>query len=311
MNFIPPWSERVAELATAAAVNVEAEQRVVRLNEELRDLARELRNKDQALQESGVKIELMDKKLGTAKKHADQVSDLESELSKSKKDGKTFEQTIEELQKELEALEQENVKLKGAAAATASAPSSHAKTSMSLTAVPAQLTQAHRGPLAYSDGQAMLPSGSHTGSTAAEEALAFTGSLETAQLLSYIESLRATLRFLRQENAFLKSQDLMREFDASAFSQPAPSSGSASEVARQRSEATKALWKDTLKLASMPQVVDLTGGSTGSSSSSHSSKWTRQAKKPEVQYERQKAAVSKLSHRFKNLEMPSVVRIQS
>lgn len=107
----------MAELATAAALNVEAEQRVVRLSEEIKDLGRELRSKDQALQESSVKIELMDRKLETAKKQADQMTDLETELSKSKKDGKTFEQTIEELQKELETLEQENVKLKGAAAA--------------------------------------------------------------------------------------------------------------------------------------------------------------------------------------------------
>lgn len=126
VKFISPWSERVSEIASAAAVNVETEQRVARLNEEMKDLIRELRSKDQSLQESTVKIELMDKRMETAKKQTDMMTDLEGELSKAKKDSKTYEQTIEDLQKELESLEQENVKLKNAAT---SAPAVEAKPS--------------------------------------------------------------------------------------------------------------------------------------------------------------------------------------
>lgn len=152
------------------------------------------------------------------------------------------------------------------------------------------------------DGHPMVPTLSQ-GSTAADEAFSFTGSLETAQLLSHIESLRSTLRFLRQENAFLKSQDLMRDFNATSVAPPpAKKRTRPSDAERQRSEETRALWKDTLRAASLPKVVDLTG-------LSGAGKWTSQAKKPEVQYERQLATVSRLSSRFKNLEMPSVVRV--
>lgn len=72
---------------------------------------------------------------------------------------------------------------------------------------------------------------------------------------------------------------------------------------RHRSEAAQALWKDTLKLASMPKVVDLTGIPSGGR------KWIAQNRKPDVQYEQQRAAVASLSSRFKNLEMPTVVRL--
>lgn len=56
-------------------------------------------------------------------------------------------------------------------------------------------------------------------------------------------------------------------------------------------------------MASTPKVVDLTAVDTSSKS------WRSMTKRPEAQFERQTAAVAKLGARFKNLEMPSVVRI--
>lgn len=156
VTFISPWSERVSEIATAAVVNIETEQRVVRLNEELKDMARELRSKDQSLQERSVKIELMDKRMETAKKQADQVIELEEELNKSRKDTKTFEQTIEELQKELEGLEKENVKLKGAAANAPAAPAD-AKPGMLPPCLPHGLADQRRvQPLCFLSHQALV-----------------------------------------------------------------------------------------------------------------------------------------------------------
>lgn len=43
--FTPPWISRVKELQESAAVNVDAERKVAKLNEEMKELAREIRAK--------------------------------------------------------------------------------------------------------------------------------------------------------------------------------------------------------------------------------------------------------------------------
>jgi dynactin 1 len=51
-----------------------------------------------------------------AKKQGDNIVELENELSKTKKQGKAYEQAIEQLQADLDSIEQENAKLKTAGA---------------------------------------------------------------------------------------------------------------------------------------------------------------------------------------------------
>lgn len=112
----PPWVVRVAEIKASAAVNVEAERKVVQLNDEIQALVRNLKTKEQNLQESSVKIELMDRRMEAAKKQADAIVDLESELSKARKQERSYEEAMEQLQADLDVLEQDNVKLKALAA---------------------------------------------------------------------------------------------------------------------------------------------------------------------------------------------------
>ena len=45
MAYTPPWIARVTELQSNAAINVDAERKVVKLHEEMRDLVREMRTK--------------------------------------------------------------------------------------------------------------------------------------------------------------------------------------------------------------------------------------------------------------------------
>lgn len=112
----PPWVVRVAEIKASAAINVEAEAKVVQLNDEIQALVRNLKTKDQNIQESSVKIELMDRRMEAAKKQADAIVDLESELSKARKQERSYEEAMEQLQADLDVLEQDNVKLKAIAA---------------------------------------------------------------------------------------------------------------------------------------------------------------------------------------------------
>lgn len=91
----------------------------MQLNEENRGLARTIKERDQTVQESTVKIELMERRLDAIKKQADTIAELENEISKARKQEKSYEEAIEQLQSDLDNLEQENAKLKTAAAGAA------------------------------------------------------------------------------------------------------------------------------------------------------------------------------------------------
>jgi len=79
-------------------------------------MARTLRTKDQTIQESAVKIQLMELRLETVKKQADAIVELENELFKARKQGRTYEKAREQLHSDLDSLEQDNAKLKTLAA---------------------------------------------------------------------------------------------------------------------------------------------------------------------------------------------------
>lgn len=59
-----------------------------------------------------MKVELMERRMETVKKQADAITDLENELSKARKQERAYEEAMEQLQADLDALEQDNAKLK-------------------------------------------------------------------------------------------------------------------------------------------------------------------------------------------------------
>ncbi|KAI0042583.1 hypothetical protein FA95DRAFT_1636409 [Auriscalpium vulgare] len=180
-----PWVVRVGEIKASMAVNVEAERKVAQLNEEMQSLMRTLKQREQGLQESSVKIELMERRMDAVKKQADTIVDLEGELSKARKQERAYEDAMEQLQADLDALEQENGKLK----------------------------------VASSNNEKQAP-----GNQASEtETIAVEGNLETSYLLEQIEGFRGAVRFLRMENSYLKGQDLLKEIQDLA-PLPAPTS---------------------------------------------------------------------------------------
>jgi hypothetical protein len=64
----PPYLARVETLKSSAAQNADAEIRASRLANQIKDLVREVKMRDQGLQEAGVKIELLEKKVDTVRK---------------------------------------------------------------------------------------------------------------------------------------------------------------------------------------------------------------------------------------------------
>ncbi|GMK57406.1 hypothetical protein CspeluHIS016_0402400 [Cutaneotrichosporon spelunceum] len=150
----PPWLARVAAIREAASYNAEAERRVSCLSDELRDMVREIKLRDQSLQEGSVKIETLERRIEGARKQADHILELEREIAKSRKQDKEYMDAIEQLQADQADLEAENAKLR-------------------------------RRPTSQGTAPAPEPA---------------TG--------EQVAGLRAALRFLRSENALLKSRDL-------------------------------------------------------------------------------------------------------
>jgi dynactin 1 len=128
VDIAPPWLARVAVIKEAASHNLDTERKVARQSEELKDLLREVKirvsphpfchhrkitdGQDQTLQESGVKVEILERRLEATRKQADQILELENDITKAKKQEKVYSDAIEQLQAEQDALEAENAKLR-------------------------------------------------------------------------------------------------------------------------------------------------------------------------------------------------------
>lgn len=109
---MPPWVVRIEEIKAALEVNVEAERKVAKLNDEMQGLIRTVKGKDQSIQEATVKIEWMERRMEAAKRQAELISNLENELLDAKKQKRDYEEAMEHLQSDLDDLEQDNAKLK-------------------------------------------------------------------------------------------------------------------------------------------------------------------------------------------------------
>lgn len=107
-----PWVLRVEVIKSATALNVEAEHKVVKLNEEMQELVRTIKAREQTIQETAVKIQVLERRMEAHRKQAETVVDMEEQLKNEKKQVKMYEEAMETLQAEMEALHQDNAKLK-------------------------------------------------------------------------------------------------------------------------------------------------------------------------------------------------------
>ncbi|KAG6879324.1 hypothetical protein C0992_003541 [Termitomyces sp. T32_za158] len=277
-----PWVNRVAEIKASLAINVEAERKVAQLNDEMQGLVRTLKTKDQSIQENSVKIELMERRLEAAKRQADNIADLENEISKAKRQERAYEEAMEQLQADLDSLEQDNVKLKTLAAG-----------------------QERQG------AQQSEP-----------ETVIIEGSLETSHLLEQIDALRGTVRFLRTENSYLKGQDLLREIqslppllvplnrmptpplhpsglsdtdDSDTETPPPP------PTLRSLTTETKQLYRDVIRFSSSPRVVDLSTLNSKRAEAKGGKVWLPKKHTPAHQVRERKIEAERLSRRVQGL----------
>ncbi|KAG1742767.1 dynein associated protein-domain-containing protein [Suillus paluster] len=282
----PPWVLRIEEIRASMAINAEAERKAAQLQEEIQGLVRSLKTKDQTIQESGVKIELMERRMEAVKKQADTIADLEIELSKARKQERAYEEAMEQLQADLDTFEQDNAKLKALAAGS------------ERQAAGAQLVDSENVPME--------------------------GNVETSHLLEQIEALRGTVRFLRTENSYLKGQDLLKEIQAlptlpepvsRVHTPPLDPSGQsdtdesdsetppAPPTIRSLATETKVLYRDVIKFSSSPRVVDLSAlhAKRAESDCKGGKIWMRRKASPAQQVLERKIEAERLSRRVRGL----------
>lgn len=134
--------------------------------------------------------------------------------------------------------------------------------------------------------------------------------METSRLIEQIDALRGAVRFLRSENSYLKSQDLLATLDAlPTYSLPAPlpeptglpsfptpPSQDPDIVRRAFATESKLLLREARVLSATPRVVDLSlvrpGGKSG---------WQPSARRPENQYWAEKERARSLGRRVDRL----------
>ncbi|KAI0684674.1 dynactin [Cytidiella melzeri] len=282
-----PWVLRIAEIKSATAVNVEAERKLAQLNDEMQALVRNLKTKDQHIQESSVRIELMERRMETVKKHGEMIQDLENEIQKARKQERAYEEAMEQLQSDLDSLEQENKKLKAVANSAE--------------------RQAPTGPQATE-----------------QEVIQVEGNLETSFLLEQLEAFRGTVRFLRMENSYLKGQDLSREVEAlptlpePILRQPTPplvpsrpsdsddsdsdSDGPATPVSlRTLTAESKLLYREVIKYATSTKVVDLSAARSIRTDCGDGKPWMPKKKTPAYQVWERRQQGERLGKRLRGL----------
>ncbi|KAG6865099.1 hypothetical protein C0991_005060 [Blastosporella zonata] len=279
-----PWITRIAEIKASLAVNVEAERKVAQLNDEIQGLVRTLKTKDQGIQETSVKIELMERRLEAARKQGDAIVNLENEIIKAKRQERAYEDAMEQLQADLDTLEQDNAKLKASTA-----------------------------------GQERQAPGNQQVEV---ETVPIEGNLETSHLLEQIDALRGTVRFLRTENSYLKGQDLLREIenlpplplplsrmptpplDPSGFSDSDDSDLEAPlppPTLRSLTTETKQLYRDVIKFSSSPRVVDLSALNAKRAEAKGGKVWMPKKETPSHQVWERKMQAERLSRRVQGL----------
>lgn len=227
------------------------------------------------------------------KKQADAISELESELVKSKKQERAYEEAIEALQSDLDAMETELTKLKQ----TVSAADKQGAPLPDSNVVQSDPGQAGTANTAQHDG----------------EVVSYEGNMETSRLIEQIDSLRGAVRFLRSENSYLKSQDLLAELEQLPTYAAVPSPAAAAHgiptrpqqllttdpaVFRQSFAAeSKLLLREARVLSATPRLVDLSLVKPGGRSAG----WQPSARAPESQFLAEKERARTLGRKVERL----------
>jgi dynactin 1 len=116
----PPWVIRAEMIKSEFSVNSDLQRQVENLNGEVTSLIRQLKTREQAIQVSQVKIEIMESRAETGVKSNDSITKVKEEM---KVEQERYEGIITQLSGELAEFEREVEDLKASANSSSLAPS--------------------------------------------------------------------------------------------------------------------------------------------------------------------------------------------
>lgn len=264
---VAPWIQRASDIKAEVVVNHELEHKLQQHNEEIIKLIKDVRLKDQALQESDVKVSLLEKRMEVAKREVEQIKSLEEALEKSSNQEQMYAEAVENLQNEYDILEAENNMLKKEA-------NKREEKRQSI------LRKANFDLSIEGDDMA-------TNSSTMQE---MAGSYY--EMTSQMETLKASIRYLRAENAQLKSSDFVRSLKLDTNTLAPVKTDVKSEELRSVARETRVLMKDMRVAGASPRVIQL---------SSKPGSWQTIKKSPDYQYQTQQSVLFTLKQRSEQL----------
>lgn len=110
-----PWVVRAHELKVTKTISVDAEEEIRRLKEDIMERATQIKLRDRVVEESAVKIELLESRMRNVTKQSERIEELEKLVSAGTVREKDFSEAIEGLNDEIQNLEREVDKWKKAA----------------------------------------------------------------------------------------------------------------------------------------------------------------------------------------------------
>lgn len=110
-----PWIQRAREIKATKQLDSDLDHKFHLAQSEIKDLILQLKLKEKSLEETHVKIKLLDSRMGNVKKQTDRISLLEKQISEAKARETQFEEAIENLNSDLRNAESEVGKWRKAA----------------------------------------------------------------------------------------------------------------------------------------------------------------------------------------------------
>ncbi len=107
-----PWSIRAKELKSSATISPDTDEEIRRLHDSIRERATQLAVRDKTLEESSVKIELLESRMRDTSRKNDRIAELERGVEAGKKREKDLAEAIEAQVRELQAADADREKWK-------------------------------------------------------------------------------------------------------------------------------------------------------------------------------------------------------
>ena len=236
-----PWVLCAQDLRAAERHPEDLEEQVRLLRETIYESAKQLKIRDKALEESAVKVELLEARTREAIKRTERIVELEQTVAEGRRREKVLDLTLEARVRELHDLHSERERWKTSASAT------------TLTAE--RGNKSGRGRPSVEDNDGWGEDGWTEGSTSGSG----TSSRMVGLLRKEIHDLQGAVRHLRDEQRHLRFVELHNPSTSSWLHEPLvkPPSSSETRASLVRSEAQDVLYEMVHLVATQADIYDL------------------------------------------------------